>query len=49
MIERVPVDKATAARLAAWSALTGEGWSVTALLAPDGRTIVFLATLDVRL
>lgn len=42
MIERIPASSLNR-RLDEWKALQQEGWSVTALAAPDRRTVVLLA------
>lgn len=42
-IERVPADTKLSAAIDAWKALREDGWDVTALVAPDKRTVVFLA------
>lgn len=43
MIERVPSDPRLAADLQRYNQLAREGWNVTALLAPDSKTVVLLA------
>jgi hypothetical protein len=47
MIERVPSDSQLSKRLAEWGALRRDGWDVTALLAPDRKTVVLLASVSV--
>jgi len=42
MIERVVVDKWFTRHMDEWKALRPE-WDVTALIAPDKKTVVFLA------
>lgn len=51
MIERVPssqLARGVDPPLDQWKRLRGEGWDVTALIAPDKLTIVFLACRDER-
>lgn len=43
MIERVPSDPRLAGELQRYKRLAHEGWSVSALLAPDSRSVVLLA------
>ena len=43
MIERVPSDRYFGRTLDVWKPLRHEGWDVTALLAPDKKTVVYLA------
>lgn len=45
MIERVPSDPRLAARLQEYRQLARDGWNVTALLAPDSKTVVLIACL----
>lgn len=42
MIERVPVNSELANRIFEWKRLRPE-WDVTALVAPDRKTVIFLA------
>jgi len=42
-IERVPSDKKLSAHLSRYRELAREGWDVTALLAPDSKTVVLMA------
>jgi hypothetical protein len=41
-IERVPSDSRLGDKLDEWKHLSREGWDVTALLAPDSKTVVGL-------
>jgi hypothetical protein len=43
MIERVTVDRYFGDQLDVWKNLRQDGWSVEALIAPDQKTVVFLA------
>jgi hypothetical protein len=45
MIERVPLNTSAsfASTLDEWKALRSEGWSVSCLIAPDQRSVVWLA------
>jgi hypothetical protein len=42
-IERVPVDAHLADRISEWKTWKRYGWQVTALIAPDERTVLVLA------
>lgn len=42
MIERVPSDSELATRIDGWRELAGAGWDITALVAPDSRSVVAL-------
>lgn len=42
-VERVPVDSFLSAHIDRWKAMRRDGWDVTALLAPDSRSVVCLA------
>jgi hypothetical protein len=43
MIERVPVGRDLSRHIGTWRALRDDGWDVSALVAPDQTTVVFLA------
>jgi hypothetical protein len=43
MIERVVVDRFFGHHLDYWKGLRRDDWDVTALTAPDKKTVVFLA------
>ena len=45
MIERVPSDPRLAGELQRYKELARAGWDVTALLAPDSKTVVLMACL----
>lgn len=42
-IERVPSDPRLASKLQEYKRLREDGWDVTALLAPDSRTVLLMA------
>lgn len=43
MIERVPADGKASRWFYGWKGLEREGWTVSILVAPDGKTLVGLA------
>lgn len=47
MIERAPADGKLLERIGAYKALRSAGWDVTALVAPDRRSVVFMACQNV--
>jgi hypothetical protein len=41
-VERVPCDNRLGDRIDGWKQLVRDGWDVTALLAPDSKTVLAL-------